>query len=78
VPAPHEITPNDQTDSLARATGDESLRSAGISATTRLETDLCLDSLDLAALGALLRYRSGSHRVCRRTGHRRDHRADRG
>ena len=47
MPAPHEITPNDLTDSLARATGDESLRSAGISATTRLEADLCLDSLDL-------------------------------
>ena len=60
MPAPHEITPNDLTDSLARATGDESLRSAGISATTRLEADLCLDSLDLAALGALLRDRYGT------------------
>lgn len=45
---------------LAAATGDESVRSARISAATRLEGDLCLDSLDLAALGALLRDRYGT------------------
>jgi len=45
---------------LAAATGDESLLSAGISAATLLEGDLYLDSLDLAALGALLRDRYGT------------------
>lgn len=45
---------------LAAATGDESLLGARISAATRLEGDLCLDSLDLAALGALLRDRYGT------------------
>jgi acyl carrier protein len=55
-----EITADDMAAALAAATGDESLPSAGISAATRLECDLCLDSLDLAALGALLRDRYGT------------------
>ena len=54
------VTPDDLTEALAAATGDESLLSAGIIAATRLEGDLRLDSLDLAALGALLRDRYGS------------------
>jgi acyl carrier protein len=45
---------------LVTVTGDESLLSAGISAQTQLERDLFLDSLDLAALGALLRDRYGA------------------
>ena len=45
---------------LAAAIGDESLLSAGITATTRLEGDLHLDSLDVAALGAVLRDRYGT------------------
>jgi len=53
------VTPDDLTEALAAATGDESLLSAGITAATRLEGDLRLDSLDLAALGALLRDRYG-------------------
>jgi hypothetical protein len=44
-------------EALAAATGDESLLSTGINAGTRLKGDLCLDSLDLAALSALLRDR---------------------
>jgi acyl carrier protein len=55
-----EITADDMAAALAAATGDESLPSVGISAATRLECDLCLDSLDLAALGALLRDRYGT------------------
>src|SRR5579859_2322614 len=55
-----EVTADDMAEALAAATGDESLRRAGISAATRLEGDLCLDSLDLAALGALLRDRYGT------------------
>jgi acyl carrier protein len=54
-----EIIPNDLAEPLAVATGDALLLSAGISAATRLEGDLCLDSLDLAALGAVLRERYG-------------------
>jgi acyl carrier protein len=54
------VTPGDLTEALAAATGDESLLSAGIMAATRLEGDLRLDSLDLAALGALLRDRYGT------------------
>ena len=54
------VTPDDLTEALAAATGDESLLSAGIIAATRLEGDLRLDSLDLAALGALLRDRYGT------------------
>jgi acyl carrier protein len=48
------------TGALAEATGDTSLLGAGLSAATRLEGDLGLDSLDLAALGALLRDRYGT------------------
>lgn len=55
-----EITAGDVAAALAAATADESLLSAGISATTRLEGDLRLDSLDLAAFGALLRDRYGT------------------
>ena len=54
------ITPDDWPQALAAATGDESLLSTGINAATRLEGDLRLDSLDLAALSALLRDRYGS------------------
>jgi acyl carrier protein len=53
------VTPDDLAEALAAATGDESLLGAGIIAATRLEGDLRLDSLDLAALGALLRDRYG-------------------
>jgi acyl carrier protein len=45
---------------LAAATGDESLLGGGISAAARLEGDLHLDSLDVVALGALLRDRYGA------------------
>ena len=55
-----EMTADDFAAALAAATGDESLLSAGITAQTRLEGDLCLDSLDLTALGALLRDRYGT------------------
>jgi len=54
------ITAGDMASALAAATGDESLLSAGLSAATRLEGDLCLDSLDLVALGAVLRDRYGT------------------
>lgn len=54
------MTADDVAEALAAATGDESLLSTGISAATRLEGDLCLDSLDLAALSALLRERYGT------------------
>ncbi len=54
------MTADDMAEALAAATGDESLLSAGINAATRLEGDLCLDSLDLAALSALLRDRYGT------------------
>ncbi|MGD0700086.1 MAG: hypothetical protein ABSA02_09410 [Trebonia sp.] len=53
------MTADDMAEALAAATGDESLLSTGINAATRLEGDLCLDSLDLAALSALLRDRYG-------------------
>lgn len=53
------MTTGDLVAALAAATGDESLLTTGISAVTRLEGDLYLDSLDLAALGALLRDRYG-------------------
>jgi acyl carrier protein len=49
-----DVTVDDMAGALAAATGDESLLSSGINAATRLEGDLCLDSLDLAALSALL------------------------
>jgi acyl carrier protein len=55
-----DMAADDMAAALAAATGDESLPRAGISAATRLECDLCLDSLDLAALGALLRDRYGT------------------
>lgn len=42
------------------ATGDDSLLNGSVVATTTLEGDLCLDSLDLAALGAVLRDRYGT------------------
>jgi acyl carrier protein len=55
-----DITPDDLAGALAAATGDDSLLSAGVGVTTTLEGDLCFDSLDLAALGAVLRDRYGS------------------
>ncbi len=46
-------------EALAAATGDESLPRACITAATRLEGDLGLDSVELAALAAVLRDRHG-------------------
>jgi acyl carrier protein len=54
------MTAEDMAAALAAATGDDSLLSVGITAATRLEGDLFLDSLDLAALAALLRDRYGT------------------
>ena len=54
------VTVDDLVVALAAATGDESLLSIGIDGATRLEGDLRLDSLDLAALSALLRDRYGT------------------
>lgn len=54
------MTADDMVEALAAATGDESLLSAGINAATRLEGDLCLDSVDLAALSAVVRDRYGT------------------
>jgi acyl carrier protein len=54
------MTVDDLVEALAAATGDESLLSTGIDATTRLEGDLCLDSVDLAVLSAALRDRYGT------------------
>ena len=54
------MTADDMVEALAAATGDESLLSSGINAATRLESDLCLDSVDLAALSAVLRDRYGT------------------
>lgn len=54
-----DIAPADLAGALAAATGDETLLSAGVGGTTTLEGDLCLDSLDLAAFGAVLRDRYG-------------------
>lgn len=53
------ITTDDVIAALTAATGDQSLRNAGITAATRLEGDLWLDSLDLAALSSLLHDRYG-------------------
>jgi acyl carrier protein len=53
------VTAGDVTEALAAATGDESLLRAGVTAGTLLEGHLCLDSVDLAALAALLRDRYG-------------------
>jgi acyl carrier protein len=53
------MTADDVTEALAAATGEESLPRAGITASTRVEGDLCLDSVDLAALAAVLRDRYG-------------------
>ena len=55
-----EITVGDMAAARAAAPADASLLGAGLSATTRLEGDLRLDSLDLAAFGALLRDRYGT------------------
>jgi acyl carrier protein len=54
------MTADDVAEAIAAATGDESLLSTGINAATRLEGDLRLDSLDLAALSELLRDRHGA------------------
>jgi hypothetical protein len=54
------ITAGDLAAALADATGDESLRSAALQPGARLDGDLCLDSLDLVALGAVLRDRFGA------------------
>ncbi len=53
------MTADDVAEALAAATGDESLLRAGITAATRLEGELCLDSVDLAALAAVLRDHCG-------------------
>ena len=57
--AADDITASDVAAAIAAATGNESLRSAVEGAAARLEGDLCLDSLDLAALAAELRRRYG-------------------
>jgi acyl carrier protein len=54
------MTADEVAEAIAAATGDESLLSTGISAAARLEGDLRLDSLDLAALSELLRDRHGA------------------
>ena len=54
------MTADDVAEAIAAATGDEALLSTGINAATRLEGDLRLDSLDLAALSELLRERHGA------------------
>jgi acyl carrier protein len=54
------MTADDVVDALAQAIGAESLPGSGLGAGTQLEADLCLDSLDLAALGAVLRDRYGT------------------
>jgi acyl carrier protein len=54
------ISAADLAGALATAAGDDSLRCAGIGATTTLDGDLCFDSLDLAALAAVLRDRYGA------------------
>ena len=54
------MTADEVAEALAAVTGDESLLSTGINAATRLEGDLRLDSLDLAALSELLRARHGA------------------
>jgi hypothetical protein len=53
------IAVGDLAAALAAATGDGSLLTAGVSAATRLEGDLGLDSLDVVALASLLRDRYG-------------------
>lgn len=53
------MTADDLAKALADATGDESLLTAGIGPATRLEGDLRLDSVDLAALSAVLSDRYG-------------------
>lgn len=53
-------TPADMAWALAAAADDDSLLNAGVSATTTLEGDLGFDSLDLAALAAVLRDRYGN------------------
>jgi hypothetical protein len=53
------MTADDVVDALAEAIGEDSLLGSGLGATTLLEADLCLDSLDLAALGAVLSDRYG-------------------
>jgi acyl carrier protein len=55
-----EVTAGEVAAAIAAATGDESLLAGPISAASRLEGDLYLDSLDLTALGALLRDRYGT------------------
>jgi acyl carrier protein len=54
------MTADDVAEALVAVTGDESLLSTGINAATRLEGDLRLDSLDLAALSQLLREKHGA------------------
>jgi acyl carrier protein len=54
-----DVTAGDVTEALAAATSDESLLRASVTAATLLEGHLCLDSVDLAALGAVLRDRYG-------------------
>jgi hypothetical protein len=54
------MTADDVVNALAKAIGEDSLLGSGLGATTLLEADLCLDSVDLAALGAVLRDRYGT------------------
>jgi len=57
--AKYGVTVGDMAEALVAATADESLLQAGITNATQLERDLCLDSVDLAALAAVLRDRHG-------------------
>jgi acyl carrier protein len=54
------MTADEAIEAIAEAIGDPALPHAGLTAATRLEADLGLDSLDLAALGAVLRDRYGT------------------
>jgi len=55
----NKVTVSDVVEALAVATSDDSLLRAGVTAATLLEGNLCLDSVDLAALAAVLRDRYG-------------------
>jgi acyl carrier protein len=54
------MTTGDLAEALAVVTGEEWLLRVAVSDATRLEGDLFLDSVDLAALAALLRDRYGT------------------
>lgn len=55
----NKVTVSDVVEALAVATSDKSLPRASVTAATLLEGHLCLDSVDLAALAAVLHSRYG-------------------